>query len=75
MKTEDKPASEPDVTRYDPEHTEPIRCSTEQETPSESGSPSCACPHCGGPLIEIRGHLECRKCHRVTEGCCEGGRT
>jgi hypothetical protein len=32
------------------------------------------CPACGGTVLEIRGHTECRQCHRLIEGCCEGGR-
>ncbi len=33
-----------------------------------------ACPVCGGPLIEIRAKLQCRRCHTILETCCEGGR-
>jgi hypothetical protein len=31
-----------------------------------------ACPACGGRQVDRRGHLECERCRRVTEGCCEG---
>ena len=33
-----------------------------------------ACPACGGSLIDIRAKLQCSKCHRICETCCEGGR-
>jgi hypothetical protein len=33
-----------------------------------------ACPACGGSLIDIRAKLQCTKCHRICETCCEGGR-
>ncbi len=33
-----------------------------------------ACPVCGGTLIDIRAKLQCSKCHRICESCCEGGR-
>jgi hypothetical protein len=33
-----------------------------------------ACPVCGGSLIDIRAKLQCSKCHRICETCCEGGR-
>ncbi len=33
-----------------------------------------ACPVCGGILIDIRAKLQCTKCHRICESCCEGGR-
>ena len=33
-----------------------------------------ACPACGGSLIDIRAKLQCSKCHRIYETCCEGGR-
>ena len=32
-----------------------------------------ACPVCGGSLIEIRAKLQCSRCHRICETCCEGG--
>lgn len=31
-----------------------------------------ACPACGGCLVEIRGKLQCSRCHRICETCCEG---
>ncbi|MFG0265504.1 MAG: hypothetical protein ACF8AM_10185 [Rhodopirellula sp. JB055] len=34
------------------------------------------CPVClGRTLIEIRGKLQCERCHTICETCCEGGRT
>jgi hypothetical protein len=32
------------------------------------------CQVCGGRLIEIRGKLQCERCHVIWETCCEGGR-
>lgn len=33
------------------------------------------CPVCRGKtLIEIRGKLQCERCHTICETCCEGGR-
>ena len=33
------------------------------------------CPVCQGrTLIEIRGKLQCGRCHTICETCCEGGR-
>jgi hypothetical protein len=34
----------------------------------------CPVPGCGARLVGVKGHLECPRCHRVAEGCCEGGR-
>jgi hypothetical protein len=34
----------------------------------------CACPVCGGGLMEIRHKLVCSQCHAICETCCEGGR-
>lgn len=34
----------------------------------------CACPMCGGGLMEIRHKLVCSQCHAICETCCEGGR-
>jgi len=34
----------------------------------------CACPVCGGPLVEIRMKRQCARCHTICETCCEGGR-
>ncbi|MCP4815472.1 MAG: hypothetical protein GY888_23430 [Planctomycetaceae bacterium] len=33
-----------------------------------------ACPVCQGSLMEIRGKLQCSRCHTICETCCEGGR-
>jgi hypothetical protein len=36
---------------------------------------SRVCPVClGQTLIEIRGKLQCERCHTICETCCEGGR-
>ena len=36
---------------------------------------SGVCPACRGrTLIEIRGKLQCDRCHTICETCCEGGR-
>jgi hypothetical protein len=36
---------------------------------------SRVCPVCRGQtLIEIRGKLQCARCHTICETCCEGGR-
>ena len=36
---------------------------------------SRVCPVCQGrTLIEIRGKLQCERCHTICETCCEGGR-
>ncbi len=38
-------------------------------------SPQAICPVCrGNTLIEIRGKLQCERCHTICETCCEGGR-
>ena len=42
-------------------------------SPNESKTPRVACPVCGGHLIEIRGKLQCERCHTIIETCCEGG--
>ncbi|MDA8745525.1 hypothetical protein N9N28_12905 [Rubripirellula amarantea] len=41
-----------------------------------SGAFGCGvCVVCGGrTLIEIRGKLQCSRCHTICETCCEGGR-
>lgn len=51
-----------------PENTEDAKATKSQK--------SCqpACPVCGGTLIDIRAKLQCTKCHRICESCCEGGR-
>lgn len=45
---------------------------------SETGSGASGngvCPVClGRTLIEIRGKLQCERCHTICETCCEGGR-
>ncbi len=54
----------------------------ENEVESESESPrdeaksahQPICQLCGGRLIEIRGKLQCERCHTIWETCCEGGR-
>ncbi|TWT80484.1 hypothetical protein CA13_19030 [Planctomycetes bacterium CA13] len=49
---------------------------SEEQPLKQTSSASCdpACPVCGGSLIDIRGKLQCTKCHRICETCCEGGR-
>jgi hypothetical protein len=42
-------------------------------SPEDSKIPRVACPVCGGQLIEIRGKLQCARCHTIIETCCEGG--
>ncbi|WP_186775740.1 hypothetical protein [Rubripirellula tenax] len=37
-------------------------------------TPQPGCPVCGGSMIDIRGKLQCTRCHRICETCCEGGR-
>jgi len=33
------------------------------------------CPNCGWLVfVEVHGHYQCSKCHRVIEDCCEGER-
>ncbi len=32
------------------------------------------CPVCSGATFEIRGKLQCSRCHTICETCCEGGR-
>ncbi|WP_153559414.1 hypothetical protein [Roseimaritima sediminicola] len=44
-----------------------------QQEPRTPQTPRPACPVCGGPLIEIRAKLQCARCHRICETCCEGG--
>lgn len=44
------------------------------EFTSDGNAPRCACPVCGGRLIEIRHKLQCERCHTICETCCEGGR-
>ncbi len=41
-------------------------------TKNHQGIPPC--PVCGGNLIDIRAKLQCERCHRICETCCEGGR-
>lgn len=36
--------------------------------------PRAVCQLCYGRLIEIRGKLQCERCHTIWETCCEGGR-
>jgi hypothetical protein len=46
-----------------------------ESTLAESKSPSQpVCQLCSGRLIEIRGKLQCERCHTIWETCCEGGR-
>jgi hypothetical protein len=47
---------------------------TQGDSAPPSDTRSCACPVCGGELIEIRAKLQCARCHTICETCCEGGR-
>ncbi|WP_157609873.1 hypothetical protein [Roseimaritima ulvae] len=51
---------------HNSEQRPPNQCPTTAENP--------ACPVCGGKLVDIRAKLQCSKCHRICETCCEGGR-
>ena len=47
---------------------------TTDDKPAKAEPPRC--PYCGtteSPIF-VRAHLECHKCHTVTESCCDGGR-
>ncbi len=46
-----------------------------KEPPVEEYQPAKpSCQVCGGRLMEIRGKLQCERCHVIWETCCEGGR-
>lgn len=47
-----------------------------QSNPGQQASPPRrpACPVCGGQLVEARAKLQCSRCHRICETCCEGDR-
>ena len=55
-----------------------------KQTDGESAFESCrnvgahgsgVCPVCTSrSLVEIRGKLQCARCHTICETCCEGGR-
>jgi hypothetical protein len=49
---------------------------THTEAACERGAEGArVCPVCRGQtLIEIRGKLQCERCHTICETCCEGGR-
>lgn len=49
-------------------------CVIPKRTQNGVGGIIPACPVCGGNLIEIRAKLQCERCHRICETCCEGGR-
>ena len=51
----------------------PDRCEAPSGREAEIRS-FCACPVCGGPLMDIRHKLQCARCHTICETCCEGGR-
>lgn len=52
--------------------TPPEAPSQPQQQLQHPSQPTCQL--CGGPLIEIRGKLQCERCHTIWETCCEGGR-
>ncbi len=46
-----------------------------REVPPADACTAGVCVVCGGrTLIEIRGKLQCGRCHTICETCCEGGR-
>jgi hypothetical protein len=45
-----------------------------QSPSNESTATRPTCQLCGGLLIDIRGKLQCERCHTIWETCCEGGR-
>ncbi|MBB3204892.1 hypothetical protein FHS27_000659 [Rhodopirellula rubra] len=47
---------------------------TNEPDPKPSTPQQPGCPVCGGVMIDIRGKLQCTRCHRICETCCEGGR-
>ncbi|MFG0332505.1 MAG: hypothetical protein ACF8TS_03995 [Maioricimonas sp. JB049] len=49
--------------------------STSRQQPQQQvvSTTACACPVCGGRLIDIRMKLQCSRCHTIVETCCEGG--
>ena len=47
---------------------------SEKQDPEKAEPPRCK--YCGtteAPIF-VRAHMECPKCHTVTESCCDGGR-
>jgi hypothetical protein len=52
---------------------EPAKSAMEERR-TEEATPRAVCQICGGRLIEIRGKLQCERCHTIWETCCEGGR-
>ena len=47
---------------------------SEKKAPEKADPPRCK--YCGtteAPIF-VRAHMECPKCHTVTESCCDGGR-
>jgi hypothetical protein len=51
-------------------------CFDDREAAAEGAANGaiCVCQLCKGRLIEIRGKLQCERCHTIWETCCEGGR-
>ncbi|MFK8115346.1 MAG: hypothetical protein AB8B91_24325 [Rubripirellula sp.] len=48
---------------------------SDRENAGKGASGFGVCPVCHGrTLIEIRGKLQCDRCHTICETCCEGGR-
>ena len=45
-----------------------------QQQTDETDSVRSVCPNCGAVLEELRGKLQCPRCHLICETCCEGGR-
>ena len=64
------------MNRNDGRTQENVAASSGGTTTVDDGPVSsfCACPACGGALMEIRHKLQCQRCHTIVETCCEGGR-
>jgi hypothetical protein len=56
------------------DETSEVNQSETAETLKDIGLCAPTCPVCGGHLIDIRGKLQCLRCHRICETCCEGRR-
>lgn len=55
--------------------SESSRTKISPEVPPSEACSAGVCVVCGGrTLIEIRGKLQCGRCHTICETCCEGGR-
>lgn len=53
----------------------PVTASVCQSGGGKGAAGAPVCPVCrASALIEIRGKLQCSRCHVICETCCEGGR-